>query len=87
MVDMAAASSSSALPSGASQQLLEEMQLFLDASPKGSRWFLVLAVIWYVLLSPVWLLSTLSERALSAFLRFSTLSVSSQPPLFPSVSL
>lgn len=35
------------------------------------------------LLSPVWLLSTLSERALSTFLRFATLPVSFQPPLFP----
>ncbi|KAI4825149.1 hypothetical protein KUCAC02_020847 [Chaenocephalus aceratus] len=83
------ASASTAAPCsapGASQQLLEEMQLF-PILPH--RFSLVPATRCYLasLLSPSWLLSTLSERALSTFLRFATPSVSSQPPLFPSASL
>lgn len=71
---------------GASKQLLEEMQLFPTLP---HRFPLVPGTRCYLgpLLSPVWLLSTLSERALSTFLRFTTLSVSFQPLLFPSVTL
>lgn len=85
MVDMAAASSIT-LPKGPVSSCLEEMKLFLVLP---YRFSLVPGTRCYrgSLLSPVWLLSTLSERALSTFLRFTTLSVSSQPLLFPSVSL
>lgn len=61
MADMAAAGSS-ALPPGASRQLLEEMRLF---AMLPHRFPLVPRARCYLgpLLSPLWLLSTLSERS------------------------
>lgn len=61
---------------GASQQLFEKMELY---PMLPHRFLLVPGTCCYLgwLLSPVWLLSTLSERLLSTFIRFTALSVSS----------
>lgn len=70
---------------GAGVQLLEGMQLF-PVLPH--RFSLVPVACCYLdsLLSPVWLLSTISQER-STFLHFTTLAVSSQPLLVASVSL